>query len=121
MAAVRGQDKDAWLALFHEDACVEDPIGVSPIDPSGEGHRGLAAISKFWDRNIAGKEFSFDVHASYAAADSVANHMTLSSGIPGGITIKVPGVFVYQVNEQGKIVSLKGYWEFEALMKSLSS
>ena len=36
--------KDEWLALYAEDAVVQDPVGVSPFDPTGEGHKGKAAI-----------------------------------------------------------------------------
>ena len=39
-----GKDKAKWLSLFAENAVVQDPIGVSPLDPSGEGHKGLEAI-----------------------------------------------------------------------------
>lgn len=33
---VRAGARDAWLDLFAEDAVVEDPVGVSPFDPSGD-------------------------------------------------------------------------------------
>ena len=46
-AVARG-DKRAWLDNFADDAIVEDPIGKSMIDPTGEGHRGRAAIEQFW-------------------------------------------------------------------------
>ena len=45
-------NKDAWLALYTDDAVVCDPVGKSPMDPSGEGHRGKAAIEAFWDNVI---------------------------------------------------------------------
>ena len=31
------RDKDAWLAVFADDAIVEDPIGPSHFDPEGKG------------------------------------------------------------------------------------
>ena len=31
------KDKKNWLSLFADDAIVQDPIGVSPLDPEGEG------------------------------------------------------------------------------------
>ena len=37
MAAVEAKDKEAWLALFADDAVVEDPIGPSAFDPEGNG------------------------------------------------------------------------------------
>ena len=36
-AAVAAKDRDTWLSLFTDDAVVQDPIGPSPLDPSGEG------------------------------------------------------------------------------------
>ena len=44
-AAVAAKDRSAWLALFADDAVVQDPIGPSPLDPGGGGHRGAAAIA----------------------------------------------------------------------------
>ncbi len=39
-AAVEAKDRQAWLGLFAPDAVVADPIGPSPLDPAGLGHRG---------------------------------------------------------------------------------
>lgn len=51
-AVARG-DKQAWLDNFADDAIVEDPIGKSMIDPTGEGFRGKEKIDQFWEKNIA--------------------------------------------------------------------
>jgi len=37
-------NKENWLALFDDNAIIEDPVGESPLDPSGEGHKGKKAI-----------------------------------------------------------------------------
>src|SRR5690606_39508962 len=55
-AAASGKRKDEWLALFAEDACVEDPVGPSGFDPEGKGHHGHEAIGKFYDMTIANTE-----------------------------------------------------------------
>ena len=34
-----GKDKAKWLSLFAENAVVQDPIGVSPLDPLERGIR----------------------------------------------------------------------------------
>ena len=54
MAAVSAGDRAAWLALFADDAVVEDPIGPSMFDPDGAGHRGLDAVAAFFDTVIEG-------------------------------------------------------------------
>ena len=45
MAAVEAGDREGWLALFDDDAVVEDPIGPSDFDPEGNGHRGAPGPS----------------------------------------------------------------------------
>ena len=46
----------AWLALFADDAVVEDPVGPSAFDPEGTGHRGPEAIAAFYDNVIGANE-----------------------------------------------------------------
>jgi hypothetical protein len=65
-AAVAAKDRQAWLDLFAPDAIVADPIGPSPLDPAGHGHRGLAAIAAFYDAVIAPNEhITFEIERSY--------------------------------------------------------
>jgi hypothetical protein len=51
-AAAGRKDREAWLALFAPDAVIEDPIGPSPFDPEGKGHRGTEGINAFYDNVI---------------------------------------------------------------------
>ena len=46
------RNKAAWLALYADDALIQDPVGVSPLDPTGHGHRGREALVRFWDMII---------------------------------------------------------------------
>ena len=55
------KDKENWLALFAKDALVQDPIGKSPLDPEGNGHKGIAAIEKFYDTVIANGNIEFTI------------------------------------------------------------
>jgi steroid delta-isomerase len=112
MDAVTRRSKADWLALFAEDAVVEDPVGPSVFDPSGAGHRGKAAIAAFWDKVIAVPErFEFDIRRSFAAGSEVANVGTISALLPGGHRVDTEGVFVYRVDATGHIASLRAFWE----------
>ena len=62
------KDKENWLALFAEDALVQDPIGKSPLDPEGNGHKGIAAIEKFYDTVIANGDIEFTIIESIPCA-----------------------------------------------------
>lgn len=111
MDAVARGDKQAWLDNFADDACVEDPVGKSMIDPTGKGHRGKAAIEAFWDKNIANARPMFCLQSSIACGDECANIGTLMIQFPNGLVTKLYGVFVYRVDEVGKVASLRTYWE----------
>jgi ketosteroid isomerase-like protein len=115
MDAVHKKDKAAWLANFAEDACVEDPIGPSPLDPKGEGVRGKAAIAAFWDRAIAPNRVLFAIARSYACGDEVANVGTITIVLPNGAASQVDGVFTYRVDAAGKLAAMRAYWEFAGM------
>lgn len=110
-AAVQGGDREAWLALFTEDGLVADPVGESPLDPSGLGHRGPKARAKFWDEIIAPNPIRMDVWSSAAGGNEVANVMTITTTFPDGAAAVVDVVAVYNVDDGGKIVSLRAFWE----------
>src|SRR6185295_12299406 len=63
--AAMARDKDAWLALFADNAVVEDPVGPSHFDPEGRGHRGKAAIARFFDMAIAPSRLEFHFEKTY--------------------------------------------------------
>jgi steroid Delta-isomerase len=119
MAAVMAHDKEAWLALYADDIVLEDPIGFSPVDPSGQGIRGKEAVTKLWDMAIAPNDYQFEVHHSYAAGREVANVLTLTVTFHKTSQMVVNGVFTYRLNDDGKIVSLRGYWDFNEAMAGM--
>ena len=112
---VHTKDREGWLGLYAEEAIIEDPIGESIIDPEGKGHRGTAAREAFWDNFIAPANIHIDILDSYAAGNEVANHVILTITIDMGegksLLQKVHGVFTYEVNSEGKLLALRGYWE----------
>ena len=121
MRAVESKAKDDWLALFTEDAVIEDPVGVSFLDPEGNGHKGKEAIGAFWDRNIGPNSVKFDIWHSYAAGDEVANTGTITTKLENGTAVKVEGTFIYRINKEGKLVSLRAFWETDKMSLSTPS
>jgi ketosteroid isomerase-like protein len=120
MDAVSRGAKDDWLALFDQEAVVADPVGPSVFDPDGNGHQGLAAISAFWDNTISHAErIEFSITDSFAAGDEVANVGTITTYLPGDQRLDTDGVFVYRVDEHGRIRSLRAHWEFDRAMSTL--
>ncbi len=111
--------RQAWLDLFADDALVQDPVGVSPLDPSGLGHQGKKAIAAFWDMAMPNGIASFEIRESHPAGDSCANVVTLSNKLPDGTVVSTDCVAVYTANDAGKIVSLRAYWDFSKLAAQL--
>ena len=118
MKAVMRKKKQEWLALFADDACIEDPVGISPLDETGKGHRGRKAVEAFWDNNIAPNEFVFNIKESIApeGASECCNIGQIITRVNQYKSTSVTnGVFIYKVNEQGKIVSLRAFYVFSEM------
>jgi steroid delta-isomerase len=114
-AAVKVKDRAGWLSLFAEDAVVQDPIGPSPFDPEGTGHRGPEAIAAFYDTVIApNEEITFEIEDSYLCGDEVADVGVIRTVLPGGKHVAVVhGVYTYRSNGAGQLVALRAFWEFD--------
>jgi ketosteroid isomerase-like protein len=116
MALTEGRDRDGWLALFADDAVVEDPVGPSMFDPEGKGHRGKAAITAFYDNVISTSEkIEFTIRDSYECGSEVANVGHIRITLPGNQVGTVPIVNIYKVNDAGELVSLRSFWEADKL------
>ncbi len=111
MSAVESGDRAGWLALFDDDAVVEDPIGPSALDPEGLGHRGPVAIAAFYDTVIAPNSIRFDIRQSFLCGDEIANVGVIRITFPGGSAIDVDGVYTYRRSPGGRLVSIRAYWE----------
>ena len=118
--AVSRKDKDAWLALFAPDGWVEDPVGPSVFDPDARGHHGPDGRSRFWDLTIATVEkFVFEIHDSFAAGLECANTGVIRTTLGNGWTVATEGVFVYRVNPDGRLHSLRAFWEWDRAMATI--
>lgn len=113
------KDKEAWLALFAEDAFLADPVGPSMFDPEGKGHSGKAAIERFWDNVIARSNLTIEASQRIPCADSCAAVLKATNELGPGKKTVVDMIGIYQVNDEGKLISLKVYWSWGALMAQL--
>jgi steroid delta-isomerase len=112
-SAVQRKARAEWLELMADDVCIEDPIGASPLEPTGKGHCGKAAVAAFWDRHIAPAEIRIEPQRSFAAGSESAHLLTLTTAFPNGVRTTVTGIFTYRVNPAGKLVTLRGYWALD--------
>jgi steroid delta-isomerase len=112
LEAVKAGNKQAWLDVYEEDAVVQDPVGVSRFDATGEGHRGHAGIGAFWDVFSAQQAaFDYEIHHSALGGDEVAVYATLHMTLRDGHKFSVPVLNVYKMGPSGKLASLRSFWE----------
>lgn len=112
MSAVKDRDKTRWLALYEEDAVVEDPVGGFELwDPTGEGQRGHQAISRFYDTFCAMQEsLDFEVVYHVPCGDEVACFVKLTIVMKDGSINHQQMITLYRISPRGKIASLRAFW-----------
>ena len=113
------KDKKNWLSLFADDAIVQDPIGVSPLDPEGEGHKGIEAIEKFYDTVIANGNIEFNILESIPCANECANYAQIVN-IVGDVKIETKMIVIYCINSSNKIQSLRAFWDYQNMENQLN-
>ena len=114
------KDKTYWLALFDQKAVVQDPIGVSPLDPGGEGHIGIEAIEKFYDTVIANGNIEFNIIESIPCANECANYAQIIN-LVGDIKIETQMIVIYRINSNDKIESLRAFWSYQKMEEQLNA
>jgi len=113
------KDKKNWLSLFADDAIVQDPIGVSPLDPEGEGHKGIEAIEKFYDTVIANGNIEFNILESIPCANECANYAQIVN-VVGEVKIETKMIVIYCINPSNKIQSLRAFWDYQNMENQLN-
>ncbi|CAH0992388.1 Steroid Delta-isomerase [Sinobacterium norvegicum] len=100
MAALKARDLDAIVALYADDAVVEDPIGTPP-------HVGIEAIREFY-KGAVGMPIEPELQGPVRiAGDEVA--FAFRIGMPDvGMTIDIIDTFKF--NDAGKIVLMRAFW-----------
>jgi len=112
-------DRESWLALFAEDAFLASPVGKSPFDPKGEGFRGRADIKRFWDTVVAKANPTIVASQRIACDNQCAAVLQLTNDFGGGMKTTIDQVAIYEVNDDGKLISMKVYWDWDGLLAQI--
>lgn len=114
-------NKEAWLALYTEDAVVCDPVGKSPMDPSGEGHQGKAAIEKFWDTVIGPSTLEIKADKRWTSGDRCCCVAQVARNDMGnGNYTFCDMLALYEVNDEGLITRMAAHWDFDDMMSQIA-
>jgi steroid delta-isomerase len=104
-AAFTNGDRDAYVALFADDAWIEDPVGT----PKRVGHDG---IGRFFDES-SGLADSIELRLTgpvRVAAGEGAFPMQARPNL-GGTTYCVDIIDVMTFDDAGKIATMRAFWD----------
>lgn len=113
--AVAAHDKAGWVALFTDDAVVNDPVGSSP-------HLGRPAIEQFYDTFIGPNRIAFLVDRDIVQPPTVVRDLTIQTTMSTGARVSVPMHLRYQLTERDgdwKIAHLAAHWELGPMIAAL--
>jgi steroid delta-isomerase len=101
--AFNAADAEAIVALFADDAVVEDPVGSPP-------RRGIAAIGEFYRgsvKRVKRIQLAAPIRGSHINAAAMAFVVQLDwEGKPCEISV----IDVMTFNDDGRIATMKAYW-----------
>ena len=102
-------DRDAWVALFTDDATVEDPVGT-PV------HRGKDAIGGFFEsaRSLADSIELRSLDVTAIVGNEAAFAMEIRPNI-GGTTFVMEAIDVMTFADDGRITSQRAFWQQEKM------
>jgi len=113
-AATRQLDGAAWLATFAPDAVSYDPVGGTPL----VGHE---AIGKFFE-NITSLFTSVGLTEEFVhiVGNEVAVKFIGAGTGKNGKHVTFEGIDIFEINPEGKIQTLRAYWDPAAVIAELS-
>lgn len=114
-AAIRAMDGKTWVATFAEDAVVHDPVDQAPM-------KGHEQIGQFF-QNIAGLFDKVGLQENFVqiTGNEVAVKWTGQGVGKNGTEVTFEGIDIFEVNDTGKIQTLRGYWNPSAMIAKLQS
>lgn len=101
--ALKAGDLEAVMALYAEDATVEDPVG------GGTVHDGAAAIRDFYT-SVTALKIEADVLETRVCGNDLLFNFEITTHFDEGskATINVWDLMTH--NDEGKVTSMRAYW-----------
>jgi steroid Delta-isomerase len=112
--AIAARDPSRLALAFAEDGEIEDPVGT----PVRKGRDTLAGL--FASGMALASDVETNVLAAFPSGNCIAAHWTTTVRTKAGQEAKAEGIDVLEVNEQGLIVRMEGYWNAAAFREALA-
>ena len=102
--AASSRDVERYVSLFTPDAVQVDPY------PSGV-HKGRDEIRDFIAQSFdACESMTFEVEECHPVADKAAIRFQITLGLEGGATMRIRGVEIFTITDDGLISAVDAYW-----------
>jgi steroid delta-isomerase len=102
--AIRAMDPEAIANTFAEDGTTCDPMGSPPIN-------GRAGIREFFTSIFKNfKTAALTEDSVFVAGNGAAVKWIGTGTSAGGKDVKFEGIDVFEINQEGKIQSIRAYW-----------
>ncbi len=111
--AIRAMDEDAFANTFAEDGTTCDPVGTPEITGRDAIREFLASICKNFKSVGLTEEFVF------VAANGAAVKWTGRGTSTTGKEVKFEGIDVFEINADGKIQTVRAYWNPSEMIAQL--
>ncbi|MBV0934705.1 nuclear transport factor 2 family protein [Marinobacterium weihaiense] len=103
IALVDANDVDAILALYADNAVVEDPVGQPP-------HVGIDAIAAFYRDGMGQMQVRARLEGPVRATDNGWGAMPFRVEVLGDEPCHIEVIDVMEFDADGRIRSMKAYW-----------
>lgn len=112
-AAIGQMDTDTWVRCFAEQGTSYEPGAPTPL----EGHAAL----RHFILGVLGafEKITMTQDHVFLSGDRVAVKFTGRGTGKNGRQVTFEGIDVFEINQEGKIQTMWGYWNPAAMMKQL--
>jgi hypothetical protein len=96
-------DHDGWIAIWHPDLVIDDPVGAPT-------KHGLEAAEKSWEAGFSQQPWFVvpsDIHVCGNVASFSASHLSVLEGR----RVLLTDVEVWELADDGRFIRLSAYYE----------
>ena len=113
-SALREIDIERLLELFDEDAVSWDPVGSPPMRVRDKSNNYFRALSTIFSKMALREEEVF-----VAGSEAAVRWTGVAILRTNPREVDFEGISVFEINEQGRIQSVRSYWDKATLMARL--
>jgi ketosteroid isomerase-like protein len=118
-------DKERWLALYSDDAVVEDPVGTPPCRKGTRPGRLGDELGRFYEAFIANSGIDIVAHHELVSDTHVFRAVHIhTTNLKTGLEMKVPANLLYEiVTRDGELAirRMQAHWEVNRMSRVVMS